>query len=406
MRRIARSRSRPRRATILTMGVPFVPVQSESSGGSAMRSKPLPAAATKRIGAVLFLLAGATLAFAAGESPAPPADDPSVLAAEIEPLANQALMLDVAQGTTRAIAVGERGEVLVSESRREWHQVENVPTRANLTAVTTVADQAWAVGHDGVILHSKDGGASWTRQRVAPYREDSDDPRNGAPLLDVLFLDEQHGFAIGAYSLMLRTTDGGATWEDVALPAGGEPVAAKSSAPSDESWTFDQEDLKVGEETDPHLNAITRTGDGSLLIVGERGSGFRSTDKGATWQKIRLPYEGSMFGVLGYEERHVLAFGLRGHALESFDLGSTWRELQTGVELSLMGGTALPQGGAVLVGANGVVLKRPSGSAAFERSTYETPGDKQTPVLSTIVPLAEDTYLVTGENGVDTYQLH
>jgi photosystem II stability/assembly factor-like uncharacterized protein len=357
------------------------------------------------------VLLSLSIAFAAhaqaGTEPALPADDPAILASETERLADHSMLLDVAQAASRAVVVGERGHVLVSEDRRSWRQVENVPTRATLTAVAAVADQVWAVGHDGVILHSGDGGLSWTRQRVAPYREGNDDPRNGAPLLDVLFLDDKRGFAIGAYSLMLKTSDSGEHWEEVTLPAIASAAASsKASAPSDESWTFKQEDLKVGEETDPHLNAITRTGDGSLLIVGERGTGLRSTDHVASWQWIRLPYEGSMFGVLGYEERHVLAFGLRGHALESFDLGSTWRPLETKIDLSLMGGTALPQGGAVMVGANGVVLRRSSGSAAFEHSTYETPIGKETPVLAAIVALAEGMYLVTGENGVDEFQLH
>jgi photosystem II stability/assembly factor-like uncharacterized protein len=63
-------------------------------------------------------------------------------------------MLDFAEGDQRAIAVGERGHVLVSESRSDWRQVEGVPTRATLTAVAAVGDHAWAVGHDGTILHS------------------------------------------------------------------------------------------------------------------------------------------------------------------------------------------------------------------------------------------------------------
>ena len=85
-----------------------------------------------------------------------------------------------------------------------------------------------------------------------------------------------------------------------------------------ESWNFDSdEDLDLDEETDPHLNAITRTGDGSLFIVAERGAAYRSLDRGATWERIQLPYEGSMFGVIGYEGQHVLAFGMRGNAFEA-----------------------------------------------------------------------------------------
>ena len=54
--------------------------------------------------------------------------------AEPAPLAARSLILDVADGGDRAIAVGERGHVLVSESRRgDWRQVENVPTRSTLT---------------------------------------------------------------------------------------------------------------------------------------------------------------------------------------------------------------------------------------------------------------------------------
>ena len=46
----------------------------------------------------------------------------------------------------------------------------------------------WAVGHEGVIVHSEDGGQTWVRQRVAPFDKNSIDLTNGAPLLDVLFL--------------------------------------------------------------------------------------------------------------------------------------------------------------------------------------------------------------------------
>jgi photosystem II stability/assembly factor-like uncharacterized protein len=333
-----------------------------------------------------------------------PADDPSILPAEKLPLVERSLLLGLTNSANRAVAVGERGHILVSESRRDWRQIEGVPTRSTLTRVTAVGDQVWAVGHDGVIVHSSDGGLSWTRQRAKPYSPDSTDPHNGAPLLDVFFLDEQRGFAIGAYSLLLRTSDGGNTWEEVKLKYEGS-AGGPAKAPEGGEWTFSQEELKVSEETDPHLNAIARTGDGSLIIVGERGSGFRSTDNGVNWQRIKMPYEGSMFGVIGYEGRHVLAFGLRGHALESNDLGSTWHAVETGIDLSLMGGAALPQGGAVLVGANGVVLRRATATAPFQRTSYEN-ADKETPVLAAVLTLGDDTFVVCGEKGVDAFQMH
>jgi photosystem II stability/assembly factor-like uncharacterized protein len=322
-------------------------------------------------------------------------------------------VLDFAEADSRAVAVGERGQVFLSESRRDWRQVADVPTRANLTAVTAVGDQVWAVGHDGTILHSADGGQRWTMQRSDPWQPPSDDmefdPRQGVPLLDILMLDSQNGFAVGAYTMMLRTRDGGQTWSEVNVSGDSDnsdeadPTAATTQA-SDDSWTFDEADLELEEESDPHLNAIARTGDGSLFVVAERGAAFRSRDGGETWQRLQLPYEGSMFGVIGYDAQRVLAFGMRGNAFESADLGDNWNALDTNTELSLMGGAALPNGGAALVGANGIVLIRNGETGAITTHTFQTDA-QETPVLSSVLAQSSSALVVGGEKGVGQFQV-
>lgn len=330
-----------------------------------------------------------------------PADkDPALQMAETMPRAARALVLDMVRVGDAAVAVGERGHVLRAVGQGPWRQVENVPTRATLTAIAAWNDRLWAVGHDGVIVASSDAGLHWTRQRAQPYRPDADDAHNGVPLLDVLFTSEQEGWAVGAYALLLHTRDGGTNWQAVDLasaapvltaPTDGDRAQANSS-----DWTFDQQELQLEEESDPHLNAVARTGDGSLFIVAERGAAFRSVDRGATWQRLRLPYEGSMFGVIGYQGRHVLVFGLRGHVFESYDLGDTWNEIETGVDVSLMGGSGWGAGGAVLVGANGVVLTRSRAGQGFLKQVF--PGEG---VLSSVLEAAEPgQWLVAGENGV------
>jgi len=354
----------------------------------------------------------------AQETAAPAA--PAVSSETMPLAASQALILDLAATDSRAIAVGERGQVLLSESRSDWRQAENVPTRANLTAVTAVGNQAWAVGHDGTILHSADAGTTWTVQRSDPWHPPSDDapfdPRQGVPLLDVLMLDENNGFAVGAYSLLLNTADGGKTWSPMEINTGvaaDAPLASEGEPPADgeppaegegDDWNFDAADLELEEETDPHLNAIARTGDGSLFIVAERGAAYRSRDDGATWERIQLPYEGSMFGVIGYDGQHVLAFGMRGNAFESTDLGSSWQPVETGTELSLMGGAALEGGGAVLVGANGAVLHRTAPGQPFRLLTYQTRA-QETPVLAGVLPQGTTALVVGGEKGVGQFQV-
>lgn len=332
--------------------------------------------------------------------------DPVAAPAEVMPLAAHSLLLDIARAGERYVAVGARGDILLSGDGKSWQQAQ-VPTRATFTAVSALDANIWAVGHDGVIAHSADGGEHWSLQRQDPWKPPTDasdalhDSRQGVPLLDVLFSDPQHGFAVGAYSLALRTDDGGATWKPMTVVAAPKTTAETDAAPSasEHAQTFNKEELTVGQEATPHFNAIARTGSGGLLIVGERGSAFRSRDNGATWQRQQLPYDGSMFGAIGYGGDHVLAFGLRGHVFESNDLGEHWNLLDTGTQLSLMGGAALPNDGAAIVGANGIVLVR--GKAGEPLKSFV---DQAAGTIASVLPLPNSSeLLLTGENGVSVY---
>lgn len=335
------------------------------------------------------------------------ATDPVLLDAEIMPRASRSLLLDAVRTNAGYFAVGERGHVLVSEDGQSWTQAK-VPTRATLTTIATADGILWAAGHDGVIVHSTDGGQSWTRRRAAPWSYDIVDPSEGVPVMDLFFTDARNGFAIGAYSLMLVTSDGGVTWTPRSV-LGDQPVeeapapAVEEDTGAGDDWTFSEDDLMLDAELDPHLNAMTRAGSGALVIAGERGAFLRSRDGGQTWESKRLPYEGSMFGVLAWEDDHILVFGLRGNVLESRDLGDSWTEVETGITTSIMGGHALPGGGAILVGANGAILTRPDASTPFTATAYEmTSGE--TPLLSGVLPVDDAGYLVIGDKGADLYR--
>lgn len=344
----------------------------------------------------------------------PPADDPALLDAETMPLAARSLLLSATDTGSGLVAVGERGHVLLSGDGREWRQAGSVPTRSTLTAVSAADGLLWAVGHDGVIIHSADGGESWERQRVAPWTVGSFDPEAGVPLLDVVFFDAAHGIAVGAFSLMLETFDGGASWQAQFLSelvgeedefafaevdgAVADPDDFIDDDDDDDDWGFSADDLMLDAEDDPHLNAIARTGTGALLVAGERGALFRSRD-GESWERLALPYEGSMFGVLAWEDEHVMVFGLRGNVFESFDLGESWQALDSGTESSLMGGVALPGGGALLVGNEGRMVHRGATGEPFRRLTHTT-DDGETPVLSTAWPI-DGGFLLLGARGVD-----
>lgn len=351
------------------------------------------------------------------ETAKPAATDPALLDAEVLPRASRSLLLDAVRTNAGYFAVGERGHVLASDDGVTWRQAA-VPTRATLTSIASVDGVLWAAGHDGVIVHSTDGGQTWVRRRAAPWSYDIVDPSEGVPVMDLLFTDGKNGFAIGAYSLMLVTSDGGVTWTPRTVSSSAPVVAREPEtapeavavaeegvdpAAEGDDWTFSDEDLALDAESDPHLNAIARAGSGALVIAGERGTFLRSRDGGETWTSKRLPYEGSMFGVLSWQDDHILVYGLRGNVYESRDLGDSWTRVETGITTSLMGGYALENGGAVLVGANGAVLTRANADAPFTATAFET-ASGETPLLSGVLPVDGAGYLVIGDKGADMYR--
>lgn len=309
-------------------------------------------------------------------------DDPSVRDAELQPKASRSLLLDIARTDSGYVVVGERGHILVSADGRTWQQVK-APTRSALTTVSAQGAAVWAAGHDGVILNSTDSGKTWQRQRAQPWSADSQSLTNGSPILDTLFVSASEGYAVGAYSLLLKTVDGGANWTELSI-GGSAPAQKAADLVATDSGVFDESDLALAAESDPHLNAIARTDSGRLLVMGERGAGFRSDDSGATWRSIRLPYGGSVFGLLALGGEQVLSFGLRGNVYQSDDAGSTWRKIDSGTETSLIGGTKTSDGTVLLVGGNGTVALRRPGENAFTAKHIQL-GNGQTPAFTAAV---------------------
>ncbi len=103
---------------------------------------------------------------------------------------------------------------------------------------------------------------------------------------------------------MLVTSDGGAQLDGEAgasPPASAAPTATTAPTTRWHATTTGPSAPRTSSSTTRPIRTSTpspATGDGALVIVGERGALLRSSDNGASWQRLRLPYEGSMFGVL------------------------------------------------------------------------------------------------------------
>lgn len=364
----------------------------------------------KALGAACFGLSmalSAPAAFALADVIETPARETS--------LAPSQLLTDAATAGDRIVAVGERGHIIVSDDEgASWSQGQ-VPVSVTLTGVDfPTANAGWVVGHSGVVLHSDDRGDTWSVQltgigaaelaiegkearaealeaQIAEAPEDEKGDLEWAlddllfslenlrsdldigpvnPLLDVWFENDQHGFVVGAYGMILRTRDGGETWQD---------------------WSGQLEN-----PTGFHLNAITRITGGALVIVGEAGQIHVSVDNGETWELRTSPYEGSLFGVISTGQvNEILAFGLRGNILLSTDLGKSWKIVPNDAKATLNDGAVAEDGRITLVGNGGAVLVSGNGAESFrEHFRSERAG------VMSVVPVSDTDILIVGEDGV------
>jgi photosystem II stability/assembly factor-like uncharacterized protein len=292
---------------------------------------------------------------------------------EIMPKAAQALMLSVTAAGDHLVAVGSRGQVLLSNDGSNWTQVET-PVRSALTAVTFVsADEGWAVGHDATILHTTDGGKTWTLQGY--------DPQLQKPLLSVLFTDRNDGIAIGAFGLYETTADGGLHWTRLD-PGKDDPAILQDAL---------------------HLYSIRRLGSGALFIAGEQGTVALSTDNGTTWSKLPSPYDGTFFGAVPVGEHGVLVCGLRGNAYMAPNADTptpTWQKLDTGTTDSLFGCAAAGDDRVAMVGLNGTLL------LADTRNGTVTRADSGVDSTLSGVAAWHSGLVVVGEPGVHDVSLN
>ncbi|MFQ5528162.1 MAG: WD40/YVTN/BNR-like repeat-containing protein [Thermoanaerobaculia bacterium] len=330
-------------------------------------------------GALAFAWLVALTASAPGPLFAQDGEEASVEHALVRPLAEESLLLDGASADGLLVAVGERGHILHSrDNGATWTQAALVPTRAALTAVYLHDNQlGWAVGHDATILRTDDGGVTWETQYSAPEEE--------LPFLDVRFEDADNGVAIGAYGYFLETSDGGANWSF----ADFAPTSAEDEAEEEEDDPF-----AYDEGGDMHLNHVIRAESGRLYIAAEAGTAYRSDDNGESWTTLPSPYRGSFFSSLPLEGDLVLLFGLRGHLFRSDDAGETWQEIDTGTQAILTDGIRLEDGRVVVVGLEGTILVSDDGGSSF---SLKAQADRQG--YSAVLPHADGGIILFGEFG-------
>jgi photosystem II stability/assembly factor-like uncharacterized protein len=319
---------------------------------------------------------------------------PLDLAAEQSPRMLSSPMLAVANAGSRLVAVGLRGSIIVSDDQgKTWIQAQ-VPVSTDLVALSFVsAQEGWAVGHGGVVLHTRDGGMTWEKQldgvkasqiavdfythnpeQVAGAEDFLNKEKSLAvegetqPFLDVYFSDAQHGYVVGTFNRIFATADGGNTWLPLMhrtdnprewhfYSVVGQGGQLYLSGEQGHVWRLDpssQHFVAIDTPYNGTLFGITVQPDGQVFAYGMRASFFRSSDQGQSWQRSSLPFTSNVIRVIALGNQHLLVVAQSGEVVQSLDDGQSFTPVALTSPMPYFGATLLGAGRLALTGAAGV----------------------------------------------------
>ncbi|MCP8689986.1 WD40/YVTN/BNR-like repeat-containing protein [Marinobacterium sedimentorum] len=272
----------------------------------------------------------------------------------------------------------------------------------NLTSLTQTGAGLVTAGELGNILVSLDQGTTWNQASLSHQRH--------ALITRLHFRDRTTGIAIGHEGWILRTTDGGKSWQEVAFNPGGEPLLSVNQLPSgiwmaigafaltmisaDDGQNWSQ--LPPPNGTDWHLNALLPSRDHrTWLIVGEAGTVLRSTDGGENWASIPEFYNGSFYGGVNIEQDAWVIYGMRGNIFRSEDNGASWTSIGGDLPASLFAHRELANGDLVLGGQGGVLLRSEDHGRSFH---FVKKSGRMT--ITDIVRLGSGELLMSSDSGL------
>ena len=303
--------------------------------------------------------------------------------------------------------------VILSASAQTTWTAQHVNAKGDLNVVYfTSGDKGWVAGDGGFLAQTRDGGGTWTPyplgttenvneiyfrnedngylvagkrmfithdggrswQDIRPYR--TGDFGTGQPEFNsIRFTDKKRGYIIGSVtrgdivvdSLLLRSEDGGDTWQRVSLPVKNELIHLVFRGNS-RGWIVGSNGLILA-TTDDGLT-WTRQSSGvattlynvdfndndSGYAVGEKGVILRTENGGGTWLKVDSPVRSSLLRVDFADSKNGWITGRGGVILRSGDRGLTWLQQNSGTTENIYG-LFMDKKFGWAVGEKGLILK-------------------------------------------------
>jgi photosystem II stability/assembly factor-like uncharacterized protein len=194
---------------------------------------------------------------------------------------------------TTAIAVGSNGTIIKTSDGGCCWDIKNSGTDEWLRDVFFVDDQnGWVAGNNGIILRTTDGGETWIIQNSNPTYT----------LYSIHFLNITTGWAVGTFGKILKTTDGGSNW--ITTSFGSNVFSSVFFADESNGW-----------------------------ICGWFGSILKTTNGGSSWTPVAVSAIDNFYSLSFSDNLTGVAVGT-GYIARTSDGGATWDLVQNAPSLN------------------------------------------------------------------------
>jgi photosystem II stability/assembly factor-like uncharacterized protein len=192
----------------------------------------------------------------------------------------------------------------------------------------------WVVGYDGHdperIYYSKDGGRNW-ENRKAPTEGWSPDV--------ISFADQKNGWAVGSYGPIIRTSDGGLTWERIKHPT-VYPLNALHFVSPTIGYVAGRKEV---------FDRATQTSTFGVIIL-------KTTDGGQNWQTCYEDNDtATVWQIAALSEEIAVAVMDGKYLLRTEDAGSTWQVVSPKVKTGFLSVAFTAEGKGWAVGEKGAL---------------------------------------------------
>ena len=247
----------------------------------------------------------------------------------------------------------------------------------------------WAVGQNGTLLQTLDGGDHWIEQPIAI-------PEN---LNAICFLNANEGWIAGDEGLLLHTVDGGMNWMIQYIPKlsyRNYAISAVVFTSSDRGWILGPQ--KSSSYISDYLLYMTNDGgqtwklqwtlhhdlavrrlcfidDRMGYIPSYRGRIQTTKDGGETWSQIQTPIAATINQITFIDRNTGWAVADKGYILKTTDGGNKWLIRESGVQSNLLSVKFIDSRIGWIVGAAGLVLWTSDGGEKWQRDNPQTWAD-------------------------------